>query len=211
MTSVLEELERRANEIHYVFVQSGRLQNRREMKTRSNGRIQKCGGKALNYTHVLYENRRKLAWLRLHNRQFNAHDVKRVCKKVSNEIINVSVWCVGINIMPPGSASSDVLLKSCSKFFFFVFININDRQYYFLLFVIFQFSSKQLNRCVFISGASPKTHFQTFFHSQMEQPRPGCSNLRFQNPSRILFSVLAMSEHISSFQRNRNPSFAHPA
>ena len=60
------------------------------MKTRSNGRIQKCGGKALNYTHVLYENRRKLAWLRLHNRQFNAHDVKRVCKKVSNEIIKCS-------------------------------------------------------------------------------------------------------------------------
>ena len=137
MISVLEESKRRANEMHYVLCRICFLLDRRESKTRWNDRIQKCGEKTLNYTYFLYKNRRKWAKLRLHNRQFNAHDVKRVCKKVSNEIINVSVWCVGINIMPPGSASSDVLLKSCSKFFFFVFININDRQYYFLLFVIF--------------------------------------------------------------------------
>ena len=102
------------------------LLDRRESKTRWNDRIQKCGEKALNYTYFLYRNRRKWAKLRLHNRQFNAHDVKRVCKKVSDAITNVSVVSEGINIMAIRACvfwwTPKIMLELQPCFF----ININD-------------------------------------------------------------------------------------
>ena len=137
MISVLEESKRRANEMHYVLCKVCFLLDRRESKTRWNDRIQKCGQKTLNYTYFLYRNRRKWAKLRLHNRQFNAHDVKRVCKKVSDAITNVSVVSEGTISWPSGPASSDELRKSCSNFNLVSSLILMILQFHCLLFVIF--------------------------------------------------------------------------
>ena len=168
MISVLEESKRRANEMHYVLCRICFLLDRRESKTRWNDRIQKCGEKTLNYTYFLYRNRRKWAKLRLHNRQFNAHDVKRVCKKVSDAITNVSVVSEGINIMAIRACvfwwTPKIMLELQPCFF----ININDLAiplfavcYFLVLFK--RAESLRLHFWCFIKDAFPH-----IFHSQMK-------------------------------------------